>query len=148
MRPRVLRTPTTWLRVTRGADRAFVFYVGAVGEREPYRAFTYPPQELPTENDALELAAALVQAPPMLSVVSVSAAWVDLAHAGDDSPIVARVRSYPLARGAYQLPVRDREALRYLARTAAKHVGAHVEPFHEAEARNLAIRLERALGAI
>jgi hypothetical protein len=61
---------------------------------------------------------------------------------------VARVRTYPTVRGAYQVPTRDREALRYLARVAHKHTGAHVEPFHEAEARNLAIRLERALGAV
>lgn len=148
MRPRILRTPTTWLRVTRRDDRAFVFHVGHTGEREPFRAFVYPPEQLPTEKDAVELAAALVQAPPMLSVVSVPVAFVDGALGGDRGPVLERVRRYPTARGAYQLPVLDREAIRALLKAAERHTGDKVDPFLEAEAVNLSARLHRALGAV
>ncbi len=145
MRPRRLCTPTTWLRVTRRPDRAFVFHVGARGEREPYRAFLYPPEQLPTVPDALELAAALVQAPPMLAVVSVP---VELVVTMGEGPVFDRVRQYPIARLAYQVPVCDREAVRALLKAAEKRIGAHVEPFEEAAYVNLAARLHRALGAV
>lgn len=145
MRPRLLKTPSTWCRVVREADRAFVFYVGHAGEREAFRAFKYPERELPTIQDALEVGAALAAAPPMLSVVSVPVAFV--ARLDLTGP-AARVPEYPVVREAYQLPTRDREAVRALLRETERRIGAHVDPFHEAEAVNLAARLHRALGAV
>lgn len=143
MRPRVLRSDAgAWCRVSREADRSFVFEFGARGEREAYRAFRYPPAQLPTVEDAVTLAAALVQAPPMLAAVSVPAAalaWLP------EGPVARRVGALPMARGAYQLPVDDREALRALLAACRRH---HADPFVEAEAVNLAMRLERALGAV
>lgn len=148
MRPRLLRTPSTWLRVSRRPDRSFVFEVGARGEREAYRAFLYPAQELPTVADALALAGALVEAPPMLAVVSVPAGFVTAASQHVPPAILARVEAYPVVRLAYQVPVTDREAVRALLKAAERRIGAHVDPFDEAEAINLAARLHRALGAV
>ena len=131
------------------ADPAFVVrHVGARGEREAYRAFLYPPQELPTVEDAMTLAGSLVQAPPMLAVVPVPVSFVLAAAAHVPAAILARVQGYPVARLSYQLPVRDREALRALIRAAEHRIGAHVDAFDEAEAVNLAARLHRALGAV
>lgn len=148
MRPRVLRTASTWLRVTRQADRSFVFHVGARGEREAYRAFRYPPEQVPTVADALELAAALVEAPPMLAVVSVPVHFVEYPGLTVPPAVLARVRACPVVRLAYQVPTDDREALRALLRAAERRIGAHVDAFDECEAVNLAARLHRALGAV
>ncbi len=148
MRPRRLRTPSNWCRIVRRDDQAFEFYIGAHGEREPYRAFVYPHEQVPTVNDALELGNALVNAPPMLAVVSVPVSFVTAAASSIPAPVLTRIEAYPVARLAYQLPVTDREAVRALMRAAERRIGAHVEPFDEAEAVNLAARLHRALGAV
>jgi hypothetical protein len=144
----MLRTPTTWLRVSRRPSREFVFEIGARGEREPYRAFLYPPQELPTVLDAMTLAKALVDAPPMLAVLSVPTAFVAGAALHLPPPVLARVEAYPIARLSYQVPVTDREALRALLKACERRIGAHVDAFEEAEAVNLAGRVHRALGAV
>lgn len=148
MRPRRLVTPSTWCRIVRRPDQAFEFYIGAKGEREPYRAFLYPREQVPTVNDALEIGAALVAAPPMLAVVSVPATLAEALAPHLPAGIAERVRGYPTARLSYQLPITDREAIRALLRVAERQIGAHVDPFAEAEAVNLAARLHRALGAV
>jgi hypothetical protein len=132
----------------RRPDQAFEFYIGAKGEREPFRAFVYPHEQVPTVNDALEIGSALVQAPPMLAVVSVPATLAEALAIHLPAGIADRLRKYPTARLSYQLPVSDREAIRALLRVAERRVGAHVDPFEEAEAVNLAARLHRALGAV
>jgi hypothetical protein len=148
VRPRRLVTPLNWCRIVRRPDLAFEFHIGAKGERDAFRAFLYPHEQVPTVNDALELAAALAAAPPILAAVSVPVTLAEALAVHLPAGIADRVRHYPTARLAYQLPVSDREAIRALLRVAERRIGAHVDPFEEAEAVNLAARLHRALGAV